>query len=258
MRQLRTLVLCLGIPAFISGCATTDTATVGGHTFSNIPCALIGAAIGAAAGGATASWGGAGMGLLGGAVMSQYFCGTEPEPVDTDGDWVPDEFDECPDTPKGVSVDGKGCPLDSDGDGVPDTTDQCPQVAGPAPTGCPEEAAEPVQEALLIENILFDFDKADIKPTSQAVLDARAVPLLKQNPDAKVTIVGHTDSTGDERYNEKLSLRRAESVRAYLLAQGIDEARLSIAGYGETQPIDTNDTREGRANNRRVEFVFRQ
>lgn len=257
MRQLRTLGLSLVVPVMLGGCATTDT-TVGGHTFTGIPCALIGAAVGAAAGGAAASWPGAGMGALSGAVISQYFCGPEPEPVDSDGDWVPDEFDECPDTPSGVAVDGKGCPLDSDGDGVPDSEDQCPQVAGPAPTGCPPEEAAPVQEAVLIEAIYFDFDKADIKPVSQTVLDGRLVPVLKENPDMKVRIEGHADSTGDERYNQQLSLRRAESVRQYLISQGIDEIRLSIAGYGESKPIDTNDTREGRANNRRVEFVLRQ
>jgi OOP family OmpA-OmpF porin len=280
MGQLRILALCLAIPAVLSGCATGGSTTVGGHTFNNIPCALIGAAIGAAAGGATAGGGGAGIGALGGAVISQYFCGGPGEPVDSDGDWVPDDFDECPDTPQGTSVDGKGCPLDSDGDGVQDNEDKCPQEYGLGPDGCPvdtdgdgipddadkcpnepapgTEDGCPVKEALIIESILFDFDSAEIKDVSKAVLDARAVPLLKQNEGAKVRIEGHTDSVGSDRYNQLLSLRRAEAVRDYLVSQGVSDLRLSIAGYGESMPIDTNDTAEGRANNRRVEFVIRQ
>ena len=227
-----------------------------GHSFNNLPCALIGAAIGASAGGAAANLGGAGLGALGGAVMSQYFCGEEEEmePMmapDADGDGVPDDADDCPYTPADTP---NGCPADRDGDGVPDYLDECPDVPGDEDTGCPPE---PMMETVFIEAVHFDFDSAAIKAISKAVLDARAVPVLRDNADMRVRIEGHTDSVGPDRYNQLLSLRRAEAVRAYLVSQGIDEIRMTVAGYGESAPLDNNDTRAGRANNRRVEFVIR-
>ena len=280
MRQLRLLTLCMLIPAYMSGCATTESTTIGGHTFNSIPCALIGAAVGASAGGAAGGAGGALGGALGGVVISQLFCGGEPEVADSDGDGVADDLDQCPGTPAGVPVDETGCAMDTDRDGIPDYLDQCHQLPGdeehdgcppdsdgdgfrndidscplePAPDsadGCPEPAS------MFIESIHFDFDSAVIKPVSKAVLDARAVPIMRNNPGLKVRVEGHTDSVGPERYNQLLSLRRAQAVRDYLVSQGIDETRLSIAGYGESDPIDGNETRAGRANNRRVEFVIR-
>ena len=109
----------------------------------------------------------------------------------------------------------------------------------------------------IVETIHFDFAKADIKPIGKAVLDARVVPALRANPDAKIRIVGHTDSVGPAEYNLGLSLRRAESVRDYLVSQGISITRLSVIGKGEDFPIASNDTREGRADNRRVEFEIK-
>ena len=254
MRIVRVFSL-LFAALVLAGCAGSNgSTTIGGHTFNNVPCALIGAAIGAGAGGAAASAGGAAMGALGGIVMSQYFCGHEEEEMvvaDADGDGVPDSSDECPNTPADTP---NGCPLDSDGDGVPDYLDECPDVPGEPDTGCP---APEMAEMVFIEAIHFDFDSAEIKPISKAVLDARAVPVLRNDDSIRLRIEGHTDSVGPERYNQQLSLRRAESVRQYLVSQGIDENRLTIAGYGESNPIDTNDTKAGRANNRRVEFVVR-
>tara|TARA_Y100000588_G_C13990590_1_gene811282 strand:+ start:112 stop:486 length:375 start_codon:yes stop_codon:yes gene_type:complete len=81
---------------------------------------------------------------------------------------------------------------------------------------------------------------------------------MRDNSGIKVRIEGHTDSVGADRYNQLLSLRRAEAVRDYLISQGIADTNLSIAGYGESNPIDSNDTKAGRVNNRRVEFVIRQ
>ena len=278
MRQLRLFALCLLIPVFMSGCASTGSTTIGGHTFNSIPCALIGAAVGAAAGGAAANLGGAGMGALGGAVLSQYFCGDEAV-GDADGDGVPDDQDQCPATPAGVPVDDTGCAMDTDHDGIADYLDKCYQVPGVEPHGCPPDsdgdgfrddidscpqdpAPEsvdgcPEQAMLFIESIHFDFDSAVIKPVSKSVLDARAVPIMRNNSTIKIRVEGHTDAVGPEQYNQLLSLRRAEAVRDYLVSQGIGENRLSIAGNGESSPIDSNDTRAGRANNRRVEFVVR-
>ena len=197
------------------------------------------------------------MGALGGAVMAQYFCGEEemmemePEAADADGDGVPDDADDCPYTPADTP---NGCPADSDGDGVPDYLDECPDVPGDEETGCPPAEMEPT---VFIEAIHFDFDSVVIKAISKAVLDARAVPAMRNNSGMRVRIEGHTDSVGPDRYNQLLSLRRVEAVRDYLMSQGIEEIRMTIAGYGESNPIDTNDTRAGRANNRRVEFVIR-
>ena len=255
MRGVRVFLTVLLVSLLGAGCASDGSTTIGGHTFNNVTCGLVGAAAGAALGGAAAGGGGAGMGALGGMVVSQLFCGEEPmmepEIADADGDGVPDDIDECPNTPAETP---NGCPADSDGDGVPDYLDECPDVPGDAETGCPPPMME---EALFIESIHFDFDSAVIKPISKAVLDARAVPIMRDNGGIKVRIEGHTDSVGSDRYNQLLSLRRAEAVRDYLTSQGIADTNLSIAGYGESNPIDGNDTKAGRANNRRVEFVIR-
>ena len=106
---------------------------------------------------------------------------------------------------------------------------------------------------VILKNIFFDFDKFDLRPESQAELN-RLFDLLKKNASMKIEIGGHTDNKGSAEYNQKLSESRAQSVYDYLIAKGIDKIRLSYKGYGLTKPIDTNDTDEGRANNRRTEF----
>jgi len=104
--------------------------------------------------------------------------------------------------------------------------------------------------------VLFDFNKATIKPESYRVLD-EAAQILKDNPKISVEIQGHTDNIGSDAYNQKLSERRAQAVANYFIAQhGIDPKRLKAVGYGESRPIASNDTEEGRALNRRVEFVI--
>lgn len=110
-----------------------------------------------------------------------------------------------------------------------------------------------IGNAIVLKNIFFDFDKATLRPESFNELD-RLVQLLTENPTIKVEISAHTDSKGSDEYNLKLSQKRAESVVNYLIGKGIAASRLIAKGYGETQPIDTNDTEEGRQNNRRVEF----
>jgi len=110
-----------------------------------------------------------------------------------------------------------------------------------------------IGNAIVLKNIFFDFDKATLRPESYNELD-RLVQLLTENPTIKVEISAHTDSKGSDEYNLKLSQKRAESVVNYLIGKGIPASRLIAKGYGETQPIDTNDTEEGRQNNRRVEF----
>lgn len=169
-------------------------------------------------------------------------------PLDTDGDGVYDERDQCPDTPAGVAVNPLGCPLDSDRDGVYDYLDKCPDT----PAGLTvDEKGCPISMTLSIE---FDVDKDDIKPRYHNEL-AKGAAFIRKYSDQKILIAGHTDSTGTEAYNEILSQRRAESVRNYLIQNfGLDGEKLFARGFGETAPIATNDTIEGRQHNRRVEL----
>jgi len=171
-------------------------------------------------------------------------------PLDSDGDGVPDYLDQCPDTPKGAPVDAKGCPLDSDGDGVPDYLDQCPGT----PKGIIVD--EKGCELKLTLHINFDFDKAEIKPEFKPELD-KAAEFIRQNSKVPyILLAGHTDNMGEEDYNQNLSERRAEAVRQALIdSYGIDGNRLKARGYGESQPVADNGTEEGRYQNRRVEVI---
>jgi len=179
-------------------------------------------------------------------------------PLDSDGDGVPDYMDNCPNTPAGAPVDAQGCPLDSDGDGVPDYLDRCPNT--PAGTevdrqGCPIPEPEPEVISYTFEDVYFDFDSARIRPEGEAKLREIGATLVTIM-NADIEVHGHTDSTGPEDYNMGLSQRRAESVRNWLL-ENFSELRadqFTIRAFGETQPIATNDTREGRQMNRRVEI----
>lgn len=172
-------------------------------------------------------------------------------PKDSDGDGVIDPNDKCPDTPAGAAVDANGCELDSDGDGVVDRLDKCPGT----PAGIKVDANGCEIEEIVLRGVTFDTDKATLKPTSIAILDG-IVDLLRKRPDAKVELRGHTDSVGRDSYNQKLSERRAQAVVDYLASKGIPAANLSARGLGETQPIASNDTPEGREQNRRVTLQF--
>jgi outer membrane protein OmpA-like peptidoglycan-associated protein/outer membrane scaffolding protein for murein synthesis (MipA/OmpV family) len=171
-------------------------------------------------------------------------------PIDSDGDGVPDYRDECPDTPKGAPVDEVGCPLDSDGDGVPDYLDRCPGTLKGVKV---DEVGCPLSMSL---HINFDFDKADIKPEFKPELDRAAEFILKYPEVPQIVIEGHTDSRGREVYNQRLSERRARSVRQYLIDNySIEAKRLVAVGRGESMPVADNATEEGRYQNRRVEIV---
>ena len=177
---------------------------------------------------------------------------------DTDGDGIADESDNCPNEAGPAA--NNGCPWpDSDGDGVLDKDDQCPNEAGTvANNGCPE--INPTVEVMDTLNeysrsIGFATGKSSFKEKTENILNAMTA-IFKEYPKANFIIEGHTDSTGSEGFNQKLSEKRANAVHDYLVANGISDDRLSTVGYGETRPIDDNKTRAGRSNNRRVDVIL--
>lgn len=182
---------------------------------------------------------------------------------DNDKDGIADPQDRCPNE-AGSALDG-GCPSrDRDRDGVGDELDQCPDQAETVnqyndTDGCPDTKPSRVEitsnQIVIKQRINFATGKDTILPDSFVVLDDVA-QVMKDYPKIKVEIGGHTDNVGDDNGNQKLSKNRADSVFEYLLAKGITAQRMVTIGYGETRPIDTNRTDEGRNNNRRVEFVI--
>ena len=127
------------------------------------------------------------------------------------------------------------------------------QEPKPPPPPPPPPPAPKVERTIILDDVLFDFDKSTIKPEAGAILD-RLVAFMNENKDKKVNLSGHTDNIGTDAYNQKLSERRANSVRAYIVKKGVDASRVSAQGFGETKPIADNKTKEGRAKNRRVEI----
>ncbi|MHB1084701.1 MAG: OmpA family protein [Thiobacillus sp.] len=177
--------------------------------------------------------------------------------LDSDGDGIVDGLDKCPNTPAGRKVNADGCELDSDGDGIVDGLDKCPTVFAKTADGCPIAAAPepaPAPNKLVLEGVNFDNDLATLRQEDIAVLD-QAAATLKEWGDVKVEVAGHTDSKSSDSYNMNLSARRATAVRDYLVSKGVAADRLTVKGYGESQPVADNDTEEGRFKNRRVELV---
>ena len=162
--------------------------------------------------------------------------------TDSDGDGVADKLDKCPNTPAGTVVDGSGCPLI-----MPK-----PQIIKETKVIVTEADRKVVADA--IANLEFDLNKATIRSTSYATLNRVADLLVEKNFSLK--LAGHTDATGSDALNMRLSKDRAESVKAYLVSKGANASRIEAMGYGETQPISTNTTPEGRQENRRVEFTL--
>jgi len=180
-------------------------------------------------------------------------------PMDSDNDGVYDGIDQCPGTPAGARVDAKGCPMDSDNDGVYDGIDQCPNTPAGTKvdeTGCPIEVKKFIDTGLITTTaILFDLNKATLRPESKTELD-KIGNILIQASDLMVEIGGHTDATGSDATNMTLSDARAKAVHDYLETNfsQITPENLTAKGYGESKPVASNDTKEGRAKNRRVEF----
>ena len=233
MRAISGVVLSIFI-LLLSGCATTSGST------NQLLCAAAGALI--AGGGVALADGDEEVAVAGaavGAALGYLACqegetappppAPEPMPAparmtamdhnkDSDGDGALEMIDECPHTPLGTPVDYRGCPE------IPD-----------------------------LQGVHFDFDKYSLTSEGKSILDT-AVRILDNNPHVRVEIVGHTDSTGSDEYNQKLSERRANSVSDYLEVNGVSSNRISAEGRGESQPVADNDTQEGSAMNRRVEL----
>jgi outer membrane protein OmpA-like peptidoglycan-associated protein len=180
---------------------------------------------------------------------------TEKPLRDRDGDGIPDRDDQCPNEPGPAP---SGCPPDTDDDGIPDDVDKCPTEPETRngfedDDGCPDVVpAEFADLAGILKGINFDSDKDVIKSDSKPILD-RAVEVLQQFPDVDIEISGHTDSRGGYEHNVDLSQRRAAAVKTYLVEHGVEADRIQTRGAGPNEPIATNDTTEGRAENRRIE-----
>ena len=173
-------------------------------------------------------------------------------PFDNDKDGIVNEEDRCPNSAGPASL--KGCP-DTDGDGVADIDDRCPRIKGTfANKGCPEIAKEDVVKITKIASKIFFENNSDkLKVASLVQLDELAA-ILNRYDAANLLVEGHTDEVGKDDFNMKLSQKRTESVKKYLISKGISDARLTAIGFGETRPIADNKTALGRAKNRRVEL----
>ncbi len=123
----------------------------------------------------------------------------------------------------------------------------------PPPTPAPEGVPPPSNRRLVLRGINFDFNENSIRPDSRPILD-EAADVLALHPRVRISVEGHTDYIGSDEYNEKLSVRRAEAVFRYLSNRGVAPSRMDVVGYGKSRPVTSNDTEEGRAQNRRVEL----
>jgi OmpA-OmpF porin, OOP family len=196
--------------------------------------------------------------------------GCPPIPSDADGDGIPDTLDACPRTVGEPSLVRKrhGCPkpLDRDHDTIVDPDDACPDEPGvtsedPSLRGCPPPPPPPTvqldqAQITISEQVQFEVGTAVIRDESSALL-AQVVAVLQAHPEvASCEVAGHTDDTGTGELNRQLSEARARAVMSWLVAHGVDARRLSARGYGQTRPIADNASEEGRAKNRRVEFLI--
>ena len=230
----RTVLPVLLLGSLLTGCATHSDGTAPLNQRTWPICSVIGGLVGGGLGAIeSGGWaaGGAALVILTGGLICYAQDGDE------DGDGIFDRRDRCPDTPANTPVDHRGCPLP-----------QYPASVKPA---------EPVPEEVITlsdaGDVLFAFNQSDLTPAAQNQLNA-LMPKLQSADVVSIKVVGHTDSVGSDVYNQFLSERRATSVAAYLMNQGLDPNKLTSEGKGKSQPIADNATEEGRAKNRRVEL----
>jgi outer membrane protein OmpA-like peptidoglycan-associated protein len=186
-------------------------------------------------------------------------------PPDRDHDGIIDSEDACPDE-KGIADEDpkkNGCPppKDTDGDGIFDPDDACPNEKGPRDedpkkNGCPKAVRVTENEVMILEQVQFDTGKATIHKESNDLLD-QVADVLKEHPElTKLEVQGHTDDRGGLAMNQKLSQARADAVMKAMISRGVSPDRLTAKGYGQSKPLDTNSTAEGRQRNRRVQFII--
>ncbi|NOX75770.1 MAG: OmpA family protein [Gammaproteobacteria bacterium] len=199
---------------------------------------------------------------------------------DSDNDGIKNSADSCPNTAQGINVDAQGCELDSDNDGVKNSADSCPNTvpnAGVDTRGCERDDDNDgiknsadncsdtaqnaktdnhgceLKEIIALKDVTFDNNSAVLTGNSAEVLD-EAAATLRRNADLNIEVAGYTDNKGSATYNVRLSQKRAETVRGYLVTQGVSADMLSAKGYGPENPLADNATADGRAANRRVEL----
>jgi outer membrane protein OmpA-like peptidoglycan-associated protein len=217
--------------------------------------------------------GGPGIGIVPGYGVPTFraFVGVIYRPTvhDADHDGIPDDEDQCPHAAedRDGEQDMDGCPeedLDTDQDGVPDKQDECPDAKETIngvddEDGCPDSGDPRVVyeegQFKILDAVHFESGSANISQDSHSLLDQVAL-MIKANPDVeKVRVEGHTDTRGDADMNRRLSQSRADSVRQYLIGKGVSPKRLKAVGYGEDKPLESGESDEANAKNRRVEFV---
>jgi len=199
---------------------------------------------------------------------------------DADGDRVFDSIDECPNTPSGVPVNPRGCSLDSDMDGVTTDKDRCPASRAGADVniyGCENDEDNDgvvdhrddclgtragartdvkgceIRDIISLPGVNFETGRDNLLAGTEYLLQT-AADTLNKHPDLQIEVAGHSDNVGNADQNIGLSMRRAKTVRNFLISFGVDANRLTFRGYGEAQPIADNSTADGRATNRRVEL----
>jgi outer membrane protein OmpA-like peptidoglycan-associated protein len=229
----RTVLPVVLLGSLLTGCATHSDGTAPLNQRTWPICSVIGGLVGGGLGALeSGGWaaGGAALGILTGGLICYAQDGDE------DDDGVFDRRDRCPDTPANTPVEHHGCPLP-----------QYPASVKP----------EPVQSEVITlsdaGDVLFAFNQSELTPAAQSKLDS-LMPKLQSADVVSIKVIGHTDSVGSDTYNQALSERRASSVAAYLLSQGVAPNKLTSEGKGQSQPVADNETEEGRAKNRRVEL----
>lgn len=221
--------------SLLAGCATHSDGSAPLNQRTWPICSVLGGLVGGGLGAIESSAWAAGAGALG-AIAGGLICFAQDGDADDDG--VFDRRDRCPDTPAGTQVDHMGCPVTL-----------YPQTSPPAEAPATSEVITLDDEG----QVMFAFDADQLTPAAEQRL-RELLPKLNDPSVTAIKVVGHTDGVGSDSYNQGLSERRASSVAAYLISQGVASAKVTSEGRGKAEAVADNDTDEGRALNRRVEL----